>query len=45
MYLYQVLTPWYEEFLDLLDELDEFEEPESFGDEDDNPLGSYYSQN
>lgn len=42
-YLYSLQTPWYSDFLDLLDEIDSFA-PEGDG-EDEGPMGGYFSKN
>jgi len=45
-YQYSVVTPWFEEFLSLLEDLDEFDEMSMPGDlDDDEPVGGYFSNN
>jgi hypothetical protein len=41
-YLYEVMTPWYEEFLEMLDEMEDLQEGLT---DDPGPLGGYYSNN
>jgi hypothetical protein len=45
-YQYDVVTPWYDEFLSVLDDLEDFEDislPDEL--EDDEPAGGYFSNN
>ena len=42
-YAFELRTPWYNELNDTLDELDMF--PDGEEDEDEGPLGGYYSKN
>lgn len=43
-YLFELRTPWYEELDDIDDEIDEFL-PEDEDEEDDGPIGGYFSRN
>lgn len=45
IYVFDLRTEWYGEFLDLLDQIDGMIETEGFGDEDDESLGGYFSRN
>lgn len=43
-YLFELRTPWYEELDDIDDEIDEFL-PEDDDEEDEGPIGGYFSRN
>lgn len=43
-YLYGLRTDWYNEFLDILDEIDD-SEPDMEDDDDPGPMGEYFSRN
>lgn len=45
VYLYNVRTRWYQEFLDIVDDIDELIEVGSMTGEDDGSLGNYFSRN
>ncbi|MBM3814568.1 MAG: hypothetical protein FJW20_23325 [Acidimicrobiia bacterium] len=43
-YLYDVSTPWYRDFIQIMDEIEEMEEMGPF-DDDSEPMGGYFSNN
>jgi len=47
MYLFRLMSDWYGEFLNVMDEIDSYLPEETYEDEeeDEEPLGGYYSRN
>jgi hypothetical protein len=44
-YIFHMATTWYDEFLDMLNDLDEYAEGLPADEDEEGPMGGYYSQN
>jgi hypothetical protein len=44
-YIFHISTPWYDELLDMIDDLDDSIEQAALEDDGENPMGGYFSQN
>jgi hypothetical protein len=44
-YIFHISTPWYDELLDMIDDLDDAIEQAALEDDGETPMGGYFSQN